>query len=111
MAIGSTTNVRRKLIVLQFLIRCLHCGTRHLGAALPTTVKLPQALLCSIPGVYCGGLNVSGTANVTFNPGTYVFKDGFFFVGNSAVVKGTDTGFYLTGKNSLLWFVGTARSI
>ncbi len=60
------------------------------------------------PGVYCGGINISRTANVSFNPGTYIVKDGFFYVGNSAVVNGTNTGFYLTGKNALLWLVGTA---
>ena len=30
------------------------------------------------PGVYCGGLEIKGNSNVTFNPGIYVISGGDF---------------------------------
>jgi Putative Flp pilus-assembly TadE/G-like len=60
------------------------------------------------PGVYCGGLQISGSAKVTFNAGTYVIKDGVFSIGNSATAKGSDVGFFLTGTGAAVNFTGTA---
>jgi Flp pilus assembly protein TadG len=56
------------------------------------------------PGTYCGGLKISGTASVTFKPGTYVIKDGKFTVSNSAKIIGTHVAFYLLGNASLIDF-------
>ena len=60
------------------------------------------------PGVYCGGLEISGTASVTLNPGTYVIKNGLFNVKNTASVKGKDVAFFLTGNPNFLFFTGSA---
>ncbi len=57
-----------------------------------------------MPGVYCGGLTISGTSKVTLSPGVYVIKDGPFVVRDTASVSAEKTGFYLTGANSLVWF-------
>ena len=60
------------------------------------------------PGTYCGGINISGTAKVTFNPGTYIVKDGLFIIKDTAIATGTNVGFYLTGPLSLISFTGNA---
>jgi Flp pilus assembly protein TadG len=56
------------------------------------------------PGVYCGGLNISGDAKVKLNPGIYIIKDGPFTVTMNAQLTGTHVGFYLTGSLSLIAF-------
>lgn len=60
------------------------------------------------PGTYCGGIKISNTASVVFNPGTYVIQYGEFVVSDTATVKGEYVGFYLAGKNSLINFTGDA---
>jgi Flp pilus assembly protein TadG len=56
------------------------------------------------PGVYCGGLIIRGTSNVTMNGGIYIIKNGPLVVTDTASLAADDTGFYLTGLNSLVWF-------
>jgi Flp pilus assembly protein TadG len=58
------------------------------------------------PGTYCGGLKITGSANVTFRPGTYVMKDGPFEVSGDAVVVSNNAAFYLQGEKSILNFTG-----
>lgn len=48
------------------------------------------------PGVYCGGLTISGKANVTLDPGIYVIKDGGLVVAGQATAQGSGVGFYIT---------------
>jgi len=47
------------------------------------------------PGRYCGGLRISGTADLA--PGTYIVADGDFDIGSQAVVTGDDVTIVLTG--------------
>lgn len=54
------------------------------------------------PGVYCGGIAISGSSVVQLSPGVYVIKDGPLIVSDSASLSGEDVGFYLTGANA--WF-------
>jgi hypothetical protein len=54
--------------------------------------NLPKTLN---PGVYCGGLSLSGT--VTLNPGIYVIDGGDFRINASANVTGVGVTFFLTG--------------
>lgn len=51
-----------------------------------------------MPGTYCGGIEISGTADVTFYPGVYVMHDGPLIVSNTAKVTGREVGFYFTGS-------------
>jgi hypothetical protein len=60
------------------------------------------------PGTYCGGLEVSGTANVSFNPGIYVIKNGPFKVADTAHIDGQHVGFYLSGEASIIDFSGNS---
>jgi Flp pilus assembly protein TadG len=59
-------------------------------------------------GVYCGGLEVSGSAVATLKEGDYIIKDGPLKVSNTASFTGDHVGFYLTGNASLIDFSGTA---
>jgi hypothetical protein len=40
----------------------------------------------SADGVYCGGITVTGSAQLKLHGGTYILKDGGFSVGNSGIV-------------------------
>ena len=61
------------------------------------------------PGVYCGGLRISGSSEVRFDPGIYIIKDGRLHIGGSASVTGADVGFYFTGDNADMLFIGAAE--
>ena len=60
------------------------------------------------PGTYCGGLEITGTSNVTFSSGVYVIKDGEFKVQDAARITGEHVTFYLTGKSSTILFTNNA---
>jgi len=48
------------------------------------------------PGVYCGGLHITGGASVTLTPGVYIIKDGSLMVDSGSTLSGNGVGFYLT---------------
>jgi Flp pilus assembly protein TadG len=56
------------------------------------------------PGVYCGGLVISGMSKVTLNPGTYIIKDGGLIVSGKATATGKGVGFYITGAAAPTFF-------
>lgn len=56
------------------------------------------------PGTYCGGLYVTGHAQVTLKPGIYAFLNGPLLVTSTASFSGTDVGLYFGGSNSGLLF-------
>lgn len=56
------------------------------------------------PGVYCGGLKLTGNAVATLIPGEYIIKDGPLVVDNGAILTGVGVGFYLTGSNATFDF-------
>jgi hypothetical protein len=49
---------------------------------------------------------VADNASLTFNPGTYIIKDGEFKLTGNSKIAGNHVGFYLTGVTSLLRFTG-----
>jgi Flp pilus assembly protein TadG len=51
------------------------------------------------PGVYCGGLGISG-GNVTFAPGLYIIKNGQLSSSGNGSVTGNGVSFYLTGSGA-----------
>jgi Flp pilus assembly protein TadG len=59
-------------------------------------VKVTGGSVTLDPGVYCKGIDVSGGADVSFNPGTYVFKGGTVKVAGNSSLSGNDVTFYLT---------------
>lgn len=72
------------------------------GAAAVITTRLS-------PGVYCGGLRILARADVTFDPGVYVIKDGQLLVGKSSTLQGDGVGFYLAGDQSTFTFDKNAK--
>lgn len=52
------------------------------------------------PGVYCGGIHITGSAVVSFNSGTYIMLGGGLTVDRGAVVSGSGVTFYLTGNST-----------
>lgn len=79
------------------------------GGCDKTNFKLNSGSTTLDPGVYCGGIQITGKAQVTFNPGDYIIKDGEFMVAGAVLAKGTDVGFYLTGSKALINFIGNAE--
>ena len=55
------------------------------------------------PGVYCGGLAISGGAEVTFTPGDYVIRDAPFQVVGTSSINGDGVSFYLDA-GAAIWF-------
>lgn len=52
------------------------------------------------PGVYCGGLLVTGTSEVKLNPGIYIIQDGQLGVTGKAVLRGEGVSFFITGSSA-----------
>ncbi len=78
------------------------------GNCTANNYKIKSGAVVLMPGVYCGGLEIVGTASVEFSPGTYVIKDGAFTIANTAKAKGKNVGFYLTGTGAFLKFTHDA---
>jgi hypothetical protein len=51
------------------------------------------------PGVYCGGLSLSGGANVTLNPGTYIMDGGTFSISGNSTISGAGVTIVLTSSS------------
>jgi len=72
------------------------------GSCTYTDLKITHGSQSLTPGVYCGGLTISGSANVTLMAGTYVVKDGQLLVKAGSSLTGTDVTIYLTGAGATL---------
>ena len=51
------------------------------------------------PGVYCGGMTLTGGANVTLNPGTYILDSGDLKVAGNATLSGSGVTLILTSSS------------
>ena len=67
-----------------------------------------QAKISIEPGVYCGGLTVNATDEVTLKPGMYAFRRGAFTLNTSAKVTGKGVQFYFEDAQSPLMLNGAA---
>ena len=76
-------------------------ATPSVGACDPTksNTVISSGSVSLYPGVYCGGLRVTGSATVSLMAGTYVMKDGDLRVDTGATLSGTYVGFYFTGDS------------
>ncbi len=77
------------------------------GGCTFSNLKINNLPMIMVPGVYCGGLSITGSSDVTFAPGTYIIKDGEFKISDTAKIQGTHVGFYLTGAASVVNFIGS----
>ncbi len=54
------------------------------------------------PGVYCGNTVFKPQANVTLEPGTYIFKNGYLEVQAQASLKGAGVTLFFVGSNTYM---------
>jgi hypothetical protein len=77
-------------------------GCTYTYPAYPTVISDSSPHTLS-PGVYCGGLAISGSGNITFNTGTYIINGGSgsnsFAYSGSGNLSGTNVTFFITGKS------------
>lgn len=52
------------------------------------------------PGVYCGGLKISGNNTIVFEPGVYIIKGGDLDISGGGSLTGVHVAFYLTNAGS-----------
>lgn len=76
------------------------------GSCKATGLKLKSDSHVLDPGTYCGGIEISGSAMVTFRAGDYIIRDGKFDVSGKASVKAENAAFFLKGEASTLNFTG-----
>lgn len=74
------------------------------GACTETNKDISSGMVTLMPGVYCGGLKIRGTAVVDLKPGIYVIKDGALTVTDTATLRGRYVGFYLAGASTVFEF-------
>lgn len=67
------------------------------GSCDQTDLSLLNKTMTLNPGVYCGGMTIDGTSNVTLNPGTYVIKDGPLLITGKTYLHGSGVAFFITG--------------
>ena len=75
-----------------------------LGNCTFTNKVISSGAALLLPGRYCGGLKITGTAAAVFAPGNYVISDGPIEISGTATAGGIHVGFYLTGDNALINF-------
>lgn len=84
-------------------------GTIQNGtAASPTAKKITGSTNVTLnPGIYYGGINISGSGNITLNPGTYILAGGGLdvtgsgnFTGNNVFIYNTNDPMQPTGAGA-----------
>ncbi len=61
------------------------------------------------PGVYCGGLTIKASSEVTLKPGVYIIKDGPLVIESSSTVEAKGVGFYFAGSNASFLFESSSQ--
>ena len=64
------------------------------GCTFTTLVEVTTDTTLS-PGVYCGGIYIYGSANVEFEPGTYIVDGRGLEISGSGLVEGNGVTFYI----------------
>ena len=62
--------------------------TRNLSISISTTL---------LPGTYCGGITVNGSASVTLTPGVYIINGGDLHLTGSSQLHGQNAAIYFNG--------------
>lgn len=70
------------------------CDHTNMVLSAPNTYNLSE-------GVYCGGLEIKGKAEVHLAPGVYIMKNGPFTVTGQADVQGSGITIFLTGTDAV----------
>lgn len=77
-------------------------------ACTENSLVLSASMLTLNPGVYCGGLHVTGNSKVALKPGVYIIKDGPLLVDGGASISGDGVGFFFTGKDAYFDFAAAS---
>lgn len=84
---------------------CEPVGDPYAGMAEPasaactyTDLRVNSGSRTLTPGVYCGHTEIRTGANVTFQPGTYVFRDGEFEVRSNTSLTGDGVSFHFASN-------------
>jgi hypothetical protein len=78
-----------------------HLQAPSIGSCDHTNYSLgPIGIGTLYPGVYCGGITITGLAILHLQPGTYVIRGGGLNVLGGSVMTGTGVTFYLTGDST-----------
>lgn len=67
--------------------------------------KIEKGIVTLNPGTYCKGLEISGTARVTLNPGVYFFTGGPLRVSQSAELVGNGVTLMFSGSKAYFRFL------
>ena len=78
------------------------------AACTATNLVLSSGTTNLSPGLYCGGLTVKGSAQVTLSPGTYVINGGPLQVFGTSSFTGSHVSFYLNDTAATIVFRDTA---
>jgi Putative Flp pilus-assembly TadE/G-like len=78
------------------------------GGCTFNNVSINNTTTTLTPGTYCGGIKISGHANVAFSPGDYIIRDDKFSISGTASVQGSNVAFFLKGDEAELNFVGNS---
>lgn len=70
--------------------------------------KISQGLLTLKPGLYCGGIDITGTAKVTLTPGVYFFRGGPLRVTQSAEFVGKGVTLMFLDNKAYFRFLGNS---
>ena len=87
------------------------------GACDHTNYKLSGGAVQTVsPGVFCGGISLSGGSSLTFNPGTYILLGGGLSVSGGSRLSGSGVTFYNTkdathSVDSISFSGGTVASL
>ena len=77
--------------------------------ATKTNVVASSGVVSLFPGVYCGGLRVTGGATVNLMAGVYIMKNGDLRVDNGGTLNGNYVGFYFANEDSKINFDKTSN--
>ena len=78
-----------------------HLQAPSIGSCDHTNYSLgPIGIGTLYPGVYCGGITITGVAILHLQPGTYVIRGGGLNVLGASIMTGTGVTFYLTGDST-----------
>ncbi len=61
------------------------------------------------PGVYCTGIQITGTSDITLAPGTYVLLNGPLMIASTAKLRGENVTIYLKGLLANIDFLDDAQ--
>ena len=71
-----------------------------IGGCEHNNTEVKEGIATLRPGVYCGGLKITGGATVTLSPGIYIIQGGKLIVDRGGTLEGEDVGFFLAGRDS-----------